>query len=340
MYSDVVKAALEREVVGQTRAVHTVVRGLTRLVGGITPRERPLCAYMFMGPPGTGKSHLVRTLTRLLHGDEQRAVVINCAELIQGDPRLLLMSQLAPLFAPAAARPGSPPGARDGTSQGAVDAPPLSIVQIDFLEEAPQVLCQVLASVLQSGQLMLPDGTRGRLRDCAIFFSSRLCSSEILDVSPRIGFSGSIDEDDGDYEDRLTALCYERAEEHFGSDFVGRLDRFVVFHRMQKEHLPVLLDLRVQRLNQWLAGRGIGCELTPDAREFLLVRGRIDLQRGARSLQRAHQQFVEFPVADLLVSGKVPVGRSIHVDRRAGEEHLHFTVSRAEEHAAVEIPVG
>ena len=64
MFSESLRNALQQEVVGQPDAIRAVVRGVTRLSSGLTPRERSWCAYLFIGPPGTGRGHLVRTLGR------------------------------------------------------------------------------------------------------------------------------------------------------------------------------------------------------------------------------------------------------------------------------------
>ena len=71
MFSDTIQAALLKEVVGQPQAVRSVVRGVTRLLSGMTPVERSWCTYLFIGPSGTGRTHLVRSLARLLHGAER-----------------------------------------------------------------------------------------------------------------------------------------------------------------------------------------------------------------------------------------------------------------------------
>ena len=96
MFSDAIKSVLEREIVGQPRAVNSVVRGVTRAVSGLVPREGPLCAYLLMGPSGTGKTHLVQTLARLLHGHEKYLVVAECTYSGGGDPWISFVSQLAP----------------------------------------------------------------------------------------------------------------------------------------------------------------------------------------------------------------------------------------------------
>jgi ATP-dependent Clp protease ATP-binding subunit ClpC len=226
-------------------------------------------------------------------------------------------AQLAPLFAMA----------RMSDKWAVLEPPPLSIIRIEHLERAPKEVTKTLAAALETSQIMLPEGRRGNLSNCLLFMTSGLCTREILDEAPQIGFSGTQGEEDEERE-KLYELCHERADEQFGSDLMGRLDEMIVFHKLQEEHLSEILDRRASRLGGWLAQRGLRYELQPEAKAFLLERGRRDLRRGARDLVSAHRKFVEFPMADLLVSGRISVGRVVVVDRKAGENHLHFTVTK------------
>ena len=324
MFSDVLKAALDREVVGQAQAIHSVVRGVTRVASGLTPREHAHCTYLFVGPAGTGKSHLIRTLARVLHGDERRIVVADCTQVPPGDPWAALAAQLAPLYgAPGAAAPW-----------GIVDPPRLAILHVEYLERAPREMVKALSVALETGHLLLPGGRRGSLRDCLIFITSTVCSAELLDEAPRIGFTSPGDEE----EDRVYKECRVKAEELFGTDLVARLDGLVVFHRLQDEDLSQILDRRLQRLNRYLLARGFQVELSDEARAFLVERGRRDLRMGALELIRTHQGLVEFPLADMLISGRIPSGATVHIERRPKEDHLHFTVTEAPPHAAVPLP--
>ena len=337
MFSDVIKSALEQEVVGQARAVNSVVRGVTRLVSGLTPQERSHSAFMFMGPPGTGKTHLIETLARVLHGKEKRLIVADCTHFVHGDPWTAFVGQLAPLFS----APWS-----SGNKWEVLEAPPLSIIRVEYLERGPQEVYKAMAAALETGQVMLPEGRRGSLKNCLIFFTSGLCAREILDEAPRIGFTGSQEGEEDTEQNRIYTLCLDKAKEHFGTDLVGRLDNLITFHRLEEEHLSDILDRRVVRLNHWLEPRGFRCKLLPEAKSFLLGRGRRDLQLGARDLVRAHQRFVEFPVADLMISGRIPQSGLVVADRKLGEEHLHFTISgqpddpTASKPLVREVPVG
>ncbi len=353
MFSDVIKSALEKEVVGQPKAINSVVRGVTRIMSGVTPRERSLATYMFMGPTGTGKTHLVQTLARIVHGDDQHVIVADCTHFMHADPWLAFVSQLMPLFQTAP---------QEQPANGKVELaqpPPLSIIRIENLQRAPEEVAKALAVALETGRVVLPEGRRGDLRNCLIFLTTGLCAREILDEGPRLGFTATQpaeeatddqEEDSGPDEpvdvDRLHRICWEQAGEKFGRDLVARLDALIVFHPLQEHDLAKILDRRLQRLNDWLMMRGYRCELQPGARRFLLAQGRRHLRLGARDLVRAHQRFLEFPVADLLLSGRIPPGGMVTVDHQEAEGFLHFTVdqpgaSRRFEAApsAYEIPV-
>jgi len=141
MFSDALKAALEREIVGQPAAVASVVRGTTRVLSGLTPRERTWAAYMFMGPSGTGKTQLVRTLARTLHGEGPGLHVADCTHFVHADPWTAFVTQLAPMF--------SLPRMSAGGS--VLDAPPLSIILIEYLERGRKEIGKALTAALDTG---------------------------------------------------------------------------------------------------------------------------------------------------------------------------------------------
>lgn len=316
VYSNALAAALEREIVGQPVAVATVVRGTTRLASGLTPRERTWAAYMFMGPSGTGKTELVRTLANALHGEGSGLYVADCTPYVHADPWLAFVAQITPMFS----LPRGGGGAPD------FGAPPLSILLVEYLERGRKEIGKALTAALDTGRLALPGGKIGSLTNCLVFITTSLCSREILEESPRIGFQGTGGQDaEGD---QVLRTCRAQAEAHFGEDLVGRLDSLVVFHRLQDDHIGQILDRRFDRMSRWIREeRGFHCELSATARAFVLERGRGDAKLGARELVRMYRRFVEFPLADLMISRRIPAGGLVHIDRKPDEEHLHFVVT-------------
>ena len=326
MFSESLKESLYHEVVGQSRAVENVVRGVTRMMSGLTPSERSWCAYLFMGPPGTGRAHLVRTLARVLHGDEF-VFTLDCNPAGHADPWACFLEQLAPLFArqEAEAAGGLPPG-------GGPRRPP-SVILVQDLERAPKTFFLPLARLLETGQLSLPGGRRGRLHDCILILTSSLCTAEILEDG-RIGFAGGATRDNGDEEDdAIFRICHTEAENTFGLDLLAQIDNLIVFRRLELEHLAKVLERHFERMNRWLhatGSPGSWCELLPSARDFLLERGMRQKLLGARDLILAHRQEVEFPLGDLLLSGRLPGGSRVRVAHEDGAEHLHFTIEPPE----------
>jgi ATP-dependent Clp protease ATP-binding subunit ClpC len=317
MVSDLLKASLEAEIVGQPAAIQAVVRGTVHVMSGLTPRERKWAALLFIGPSGTGKSQLVQSLARAIHGDGPGLYVADCTHYVHADPWTAFAAQLVPMF--------SSPSVNDAGM--VLEAPPLSILLVESLDRARKEVATALAASLETGRLALPGGRMGSLRHCLVFLTTSLCARELLEEVPRIGFQAPAtgdEEEDG----RVFRACLAHAEESFGEDLVGHLDGLLVFHKLDERHLAEILERRFARLNRSLRRRGFRAEMTSAARAFLLARGCGDLRTGARELVRAHRRFIEFPLADMLVSGRIPEGGLVLVDRHEGDKHLHFTVSR------------
>ena len=85
MLSQRIRTALEREVVGQSRPVTTLARTLTVALSGLQNPASPLGIYLFVGPSGTGKTHLARSVAKLVHGDPRRLVAVDCIPLAGHD---------------------------------------------------------------------------------------------------------------------------------------------------------------------------------------------------------------------------------------------------------------
>ena len=104
---------------------------------------------------------------------------------------------------------------------------------------------------------------------------------------------------------------------HFRPEFLNRLDEIILFHRLAQEHMAPIVEIQVARVQKLLKDRKITIDLTEAAKKWL---GRVgyDPVYGARPLKRAVQRYVQDPLADMILGGKVPDGSTVNIDEGDG----------------------
>ena len=115
----------------------------------------------------------------------------------------------------------------------------------------------------------------------------------------------------------VEAQVMEVVRGHFRPEFLNRLDEIILFHRLSASHMGPIVDIQMKRLQALLDDRKIRIELSDGARSWL---GRVgyDPVYGARPLKRAVQKYVQDPLADALLAGKVHDGDTVRVDEGDG----------------------
>jgi ATP-dependent Clp protease ATP-binding subunit ClpA len=294
-----IQCALEREVVGQSRAVRTLARALTISRSGLGHQGGAAGVYLFLGPTGTGKTHFAHVLARIVHGDARRLAVVDCASLGEAED-----------WSRAAAHVAAQLGAGAGTRHASGSGP---IVLIEHLESARPEFVRWLLAALESGSVTLPDGESGSLRGCLVLLTSNLCAREIYGEDRQVGFSPATELEESE-KARIFQLCSTAAERRWGTDLLTHIDDLVVFHRLRKRHLPFILRRLMRELNRQLTARAVRCELSAAAMDFLVERADRFLAHGAWYLVKVYRRFVVFPLADLLTSGRLPAGSAVDVE--------------------------
>ncbi len=294
--------ALGKRVIGQEKAVEAVSKAVRRARAGLQDPGRPLGSFLFLGPTGVGKTELTKALAAFLFDDDQAMVRIDMSEFMEKHAVARLI--------------GAPPGYvgydEGGVLTEAVRRRPYQVVLFDEVEKAHQDVFNVLLQVLDDGRLT--DG-QGRVVD----FSNTLI---ILTSNLGSQFLSNLGEDQKveDVEDQVMDVV----RGHFRPEFLNRLDEIVLFHRLGMEHMAPIVDIQVARVQKLLKDRKIVLDLTQGARSWL---GRVgyDPVYGARPLKRAVQRYVQDPLAEMLLEGKVPDGSTVHIEEGDGE--LQMSVS-------------
>ncbi|MEK7089280.1 MAG: AAA family ATPase [Patescibacteria group bacterium] len=311
---------LRSRIIGQDRAVRTVARALQVWRAGLCPMGRPIANFLFLGPTGVGKTHLVEALAEITVGTPEAVIKIDCAEFKKSH-------EVAKLL-------GSPPG-----YVGAERVPritnekleryhnkynKISFVLFDEIEKAHEDLFELLLGVTDKAKLTLGDGKDVDFSRSMIFLTSNLVAREMSEmVGGGLGFgSGLIHEDDLDMKIYKTAM--KAASRHFSPEFMNRIDRTVVFHSLQSHHLEEILDVELKKVQDRITMQAAWekyfiLKCYPSARQFLLREG-TDQRYGARPLKRAIERHVMVPISNLLTTNQIDLGDVVTVDCNANGE--------------------
>ncbi len=287
---------LGKRVIGQTQAIEAVSKAVRRARAGLQDPGRPLGSFLFLGPTGVGKTELTKALAEFLFDDDQALVRIDMSEFMEKHSVARLI--------------GAPPGYvgydEGGVLTEAVRRRPYQVVLFDEVEKAHTDVFNVLLQVLDDGRLT--DG-QGRVVD----FSNTLI---ILTSNLGSQFLSSLTDDQkvADVEDKVMDVV----RGHFRPEFLNRLDEIILFHRLAMEHMAPIVAIQVKRVQKLLDDRKIELDLTEAALRWL---GRVgyDPVYGARPLKRAVQRYLQDPLAEMLIEGKVPDGSLVKVDEGDGE---------------------
>ncbi len=286
-------------LIGQQDAVRAVSDAVRRSRAGIADPHRPTGSFLFLGPTGTGKTELAKSLADFLFDDERAIIRIDMSEYSEKHS----VSRLV----------GAPPGYvgydEGGQLTEAVRRRPYSVVLLDEVEKAHPEVFDILLQVLDDGRLTDGQGRTVDFRNTLLVLTSNLGSAYLVDPD--------LDRE----EKRESVLATVRAS--FKPEFLNRLDEIVVFDALTQAELARIVDLQLALLGQRLAVRRITIQVTDAAREWLAETG-YDPAYGARPLRRLIQSAIGDPLSRLLIGGEVSDGGAVTVDR--GDDGLTLRV--------------
>lgn len=318
----VLREQLKREIIGQDQAIEAVVRTVVVADLGICDPRRPLGTFLFLGPTGTGKSQIGRSLAKIIHGSESDVVSINCTEFKNPHDVAKLV--------------GAPPGyvghdQQPFLTQDKLDNP-LTILIFEELEKADRALFDLLLQILERGELTTGRGANLNFKNCLVMLTSNVCAKEIDNIAKNdvLGFGPPPrklrDLDPSATDARIKAACIGAVEDFFSPEFINRIDEIVTFNPLRHADLMAILEKFLADTRSRLGMAGVVMSLTEAAKRFLIDKG-TNLRYGARPLRRAVREYLEFPVASLIAETDPP-NRNDLVRVDAGNGELNFGFAR------------
>ncbi|PYF08092.1 ATP-dependent Clp protease ATP-binding subunit ClpA [Rhodobacter viridis] len=281
---------LKRVVFGQDKAIETLASAIKLARAGLREPEKPIGNYLFAGPTGVGKTEVAKQLANTLG-----------VELLRFD-----MSEYMEKHA-VSRLIGAPPGYvgfdQGGLLTDGVDQHPHCVLLLDEIEKAHSDVFNILLQVMDHGKLTDHNGRQVDFRNVILIMTSNAGAAE--QAKSAIGFG----------RERREGEDTAAIERTFTPEFRNRLDAVVSFAPLPRDTILQVVDKFVLQLEAQLIDRNVHIELTPEAAEWLAVKG-YDDKMGARPLGRVIQEHIKKPLAEELLFGRLIKGGVVRVTVR------------------------
>ena len=286
---------LHRRVVSQEKAISALSRAIRRSRAGLKNPNRPVGSFVFLGPTGVGKTELARALANFLFGSDQSLIRFDMSEYMEKHA----VSKLI----------GSPPGyvghEEGGQLTEKVKRNPYSVVLLDEVEKAHPDLFNILLQVFEDGHLTDGLGNRVNFKNTIIIMTSNI-GARFIQKKASMGFQS---QDTRDLQKSVTDLVLGEVKRTFNPEFINRIDELIVFEPLSDDDLRRIMALLVADLNRHLTDRQLTISLTAEAVDWIIDVTCRDRTYGARPLRRAIQRYVEDPLSDELIRGRLRGGQ-------------------------------
>ena len=306
------KDELKAKIVGQDEAIDKIVKAIQRNRVGLKDPNRPIGAFMFLGPTGVGKTHMAKMLAEYLFDTKDSLIRIDMSEYMEK----FAVSRLV----------GAPPGYvgydEGGQLTEKVRRHPYSVVLLDELEKAHQDVFNMLLQVMDEGRLTDSFGRTVDFKNTIIIMTSNIGTRQLKDYGNGIGFNTGTDR-----QEQSRSIIQKALNKTFAPEFINRIDDIVMFNSLERDDIYKIIDIELEGFFRRASESGYAIEITDSAKAFLVDRG-YDAQYGARPLKRAIQEYIEDDLAELILANTITRGDTLRIDHIADEPRLKMSVVR------------
>lgn len=296
------ESIMKKRVVGQDHAIKTVLDSIYESRSGLNKKGQPMGSFFFLGPTGTGKTELAKSLADFLFQDETAILRFDMSEYKEEHSVALLY--------------GAPPGyvgyEEGGLLVNQIRQKPYSVVLFDEIEKAHRSVFDLFLQILDEGKLHDRLGRVGDFSNALILFTSNIGSQYIFDSFAQ----GTVPT----HNDMLEVM-----QGHFRPEFLARLTEIVPFSPITEEIVLMIFNIHLKGLLKTLGEQNITLDISDDAKHQIAMRG-FNAQYGARPIIGIIRKEIRRPLSKMIISGDIKAGDKVSL-RLDEESNLTWTIN-------------
>lgn len=296
------ESIMKKRVVGQDHAIKIVLDSIYESRSGLNKKGQPMGSFFFLGPTGTGKTELAKSLADFLFQNETAILRFDMSEYKEEHSVALLY--------------GAPPGyvgyEEGGLLVNQIRQKPYSVVLFDEIEKAHRSVFDLFLQILDEGKLHDRLGRVGDFSNALILFTSNIGSQYIFD-----SFAKGIVPTHNDMLDVMQG--------NFRPEFLARLTEIVPFSPITEEIVLMIFNIHLKGLLKTLGEQNISLDISEDARHQIAMRG-FNAQYGARPILGIIRKEIRRPLSKMIISGDIKAGDKVSL-KLDQENSLKWTIN-------------
>lgn len=287
---------LQKRVVGQDPAIKVIAEAILESRSGLTKPGQPIGSFFFLGPTGTGKTELAKSLADFLFNDETAMIRFDMSEFKEEHSAALLY--------------GAPPGyvgyKEGGLLVNKIREKPYAVLLFDEVEKAHPSVFDVFLQIMDEGKLHDRLGKEGDFSNAVILFTSNIGSDFIIERFQEGSLPASNE-------------MLEIMSRYFRPEFLARVTEIVPFAPITEGNVVKIFNIHVKKLLDTLNKQGIGLTISEKATQQLALSG-FTPKYGARPLTGVIRNQLRRPLSRMIIAGKIGKGSSVKLDVNENEE--------------------
>ncbi len=298
---------LHNRVVGQNHAIKSILDAIFESRSGLNKKGQPIGSFFFLGPTGTGKTELAKSLAEFLFNDETAMLRFDMSEYKEEHSVALLY--------------GAPPGyvgyEEGGLLVNQIRQHPYSVVLFDEIEKAHRSVFDLFLQILDEGKLHDRLGRVGDFSNALIIFTSNIGSDYIFKAFGE----GKVPTHD---------QLLEVMQGQFRPEFLARLTEIVPFSPITEEMIDRIFDIHIKNLLKTLNEQNIKLEIDETARKYVTKVG-FNAHYGARPILGIIRKEIRRPLSKLIISGDICAGDTVTMKYDEEKQEITWEIDTPED---------